>query len=573
MLYSYITTASAKERPIPMLYIPLRLSPLAVALWLASSPSQAVELEPQVITANPLGNRQLAAPSTVLEGDDLLQQQQGSLGETLNKQPGVASTWFGPGASRPVIRGLDGDRIRILRNGVGALDASSLSYDHAVPLDPVNVERVEIVRGPAALLYGGNAIGGVVNTFDNRIPDAPVEGIHGAGELRYGGADTTRSSAGKLEAGDGNFALHLDANSRQFNDLRIPGYARSGKVRDSAEPGSKHRLENSDGRQDGGAVGGSYNWDHGYAGLSYSRYDANYGSVAEPGVRLAMEQDHYGFASELRDLDGPFSSLKFDAGYTDYQHQELEGGEVHTTFKNKGYEARVEARHQPLGPVEGVIGAQVTRNEFSALGEEAFVPQTDTDSVALFVLEQWQASERLALSLGARLEHTRVDPDSQGSERFAQADSASSFTAASLSSGAVYQLTPIWSLAASLGYTERAPTFYELYANGAHVATGTFEVGDHRVDRATDRAVRAHGPANHFTRARLRRRRGCLGLADGAVRQLRREGRGTGGHARALEERASIDCPATHAGNGARKATLGRRGPRGFLRQHRESPG
>lgn len=478
MLYSNNIKASAKERLIPMLHIPLRLSPLAIALWLASSPSQAVELDPQVITANPLGNRQLAAPSTVLEGDDLLQQQHGSLGETLNKQPGISSTWFGPGASRPVIRGLDGDRIRILRNGVGALDASSLSYDHAVPLDPVNVDRVEIVRGPAALLYGGNAIGGVINTFDNRIPDSPIDGIHGAGELRYGGADTTRSSAGKLEAGDGTFALHLDANSRQFNDLRIPGYARSSKVRDADEPGSRHRLENSDGRQDGGAIGGSYNWEHGYAGLSYSRYDSNYGSVAESGVRLDMKQDHYAFASEIRDLDGPFSSVKLDAGYTDYEHREIEDGEVGTTFKNKGYEARIEARHQPLGPLEGVIGAQVSRNEFSALGEEAFVPQTDTDSLALFMLEQWQATERLNLSLGARIEHTRVDPDAKGNENFVDADSASSFNAFSLSSGAVYQLDPIWSLAANLGYTERAPTFYELYANGAHVATGAFELGD-----------------------------------------------------------------------------------------------
>ncbi|AIZ31909.1 TonB-dependent receptor [Pseudomonas parafulva] len=466
-----------------MLSKPLHLSPLAIALWLASSPGQAVELAPQVITANPLGNSQLAAPSTVLEGDTLLQQQQGSLGETLNKQPGVASTWFGPGASRPVIRGLDGDRIRILRNGVGALDASSLSYDHAVPLDPVNVERIEIVRGPAALLYGGNAIGGVINTFDNRIPDSPIDGIHGAGELRYGGADTTRSSAGKLEAGDGTFALHLDANSRQFNDLRIPGYARSSKVRDADDPGSKHRLENSDGRQDGGAIGGSYQWDHGYAGLSYSRYDGNYGSVAEPGVRLDMEQDHYAFASELRDLQGPFSSIKVDAGYTEYQHREIEDGEVGTTFKNKGYEARIEARHQPLGPVEGVIGAQVSRNEFSALGEEAFVPQTDTDSLAVFMLEQWQATERLNLSLGARLEHTRVDPDGKGNERFVDADSSNSFNAASLSSGAVYQLDPVWALAASLGYTERAPTFYELYANGAHVATGTYEVGDPNLNK------------------------------------------------------------------------------------------
>ncbi|PMY70247.1 MULTISPECIES: TonB-dependent receptor [Pseudomonas] len=455
-----------------------RLTPLSAALLFASQ-AHALELQPQVITANPLGSQQTAAPSTVLEGDELTLQQQGSLGETLNKQPGVSSSYFGPGASRPIIRGLDGDRIRLLRNGVGALDASSLSYDHAVPLDPVNVERIEIVRGPAALLYGGSAIGGVVNTFDNRIPTAAIEGIHGAGELRYGGADTTRSSAGKLEAGNGTFALHLDANSRQFNDLKIPGYARSRHAPASEDgDGKKGRLGNSDGRQDGGAIGGSYTWDDGYAGLSYSNYDSNYGSPAEDDVRIRMKQDHYAFASELRNLDGPFSSLKFDAGYTDYEHREIEGSETGTIFKNKGYEARVEARHQPLGPLNGVIGTQVSRSEFSALGEEAFVPQTDTDSAALFILEELQASERLKLSLGGRLEHTRVDPDSKGNERFSQADSSNSFTAGSLSSGAVYTLTPIWSVAATLGYTERAPTFYELYANGAHVATGTYEVGD-----------------------------------------------------------------------------------------------
>ncbi|MEK1912333.1 MAG: TonB-dependent receptor [Pseudomonas chlororaphis] len=464
--------------PRPSRSLLWRLTPLSAALLLASQ-AHALELQPQVITANPLGSQQTAAPSTVLEGDELTLQQQGSLGETLNKQPGVSSSYFGPGASRPIIRGLDGDRIRLLRNGVGALDASSLSYDHAVPLDPVNVERIEIVRGPAALLYGGSAIGGVVNTFDNRIPTAAIEGIHGAGELRYGGADTTRSSAGKLEAGNGTFALHLDANSRQFNDLKIPGYARSRHAPTSEDgAGKKGRLGNSDGRQDGGAIGGSYTWDDGYAGLSYSNYDSNYGSPAEDDVRIRMKQDHYAFASELRNLDGPFSSLKFDAGYTDYEHREIEGGETGTIFKNKGYEARIEARHQPLGPLNGVIGTQVSRSEFSALGEEAFVPQTDTDSAALFILEELQATERLKLSLGGRLEHTRVDPDSKGNERFSQADSSNSFTAGSLSSGAVYTLTPIWSVAVTLGYTERAPTFYELYANGAHVATGTYEVGD-----------------------------------------------------------------------------------------------
>ncbi|WP_296252952.1 TonB-dependent receptor plug domain-containing protein, partial [Pseudomonas sp. UBA4194] len=304
------------------------LTPLAAALLIAS-PAYAIDLQPQVITANPLGSAQLASPSTVLEGDSLTLQQKGSLGETLNKQPGVSSSYFGPGASRPIIRGLDGDRIRVLRNGVGALDASSLSYDHAVPLDPVNTDRIEIVRGPAALLYGGNAIGGVVNSFDNRIPTEAIEGIHGAGELRYGGADTTRSSAGKLEAGNGAFALHLDASAREFNDLRIPGHAHSSRQRATEDPddnGGKHRLNNSDGRQDGGAVGGSYTWDHGYAGLSYSNYDSNYGSPAEEDVRIRMQQDHYAFASEVRDLDGPFSSVKVDAGYTDYEHRELEGG-------------------------------------------------------------------------------------------------------------------------------------------------------------------------------------------------------------------------------------------------------
>ncbi|HEX8542517.1 MAG TPA: TonB-dependent receptor [Pseudomonas sp.] len=458
-----------------------RLSPLATTMLLAS-PSHAanvVDLQPQVITANPLGSSQLASPATILEGDELTFLQKGSLGETLNKQPGVSSSYFGPGASRPIIRGQDGDRIRILRNGVGALDASSLSYDHAVPLDPVNVERIEIVRGPAALLYGGSAIGGVVNTFDNRIPTEAIEGIHGAGELRYGGADTTRSSAGKLEAGNGQFALHIDANAREFNDLRIPGYARTHDQRASEEgDDKKHRLSNSDGRQDGGSVGGSYTWDDGYAGVSYSNYDANYGSPAEQDVRIRMQQEHYAFASEIRNLAGPFTSVKLDAGYTDYEHREIEGGEVGTTFKNKGYEARIEARHQSIGPVQGVVGAQVTRGEFSALGEEAFVPQTDTNAGALFILEELQATERLKLSLGGRVEHTRVDPDAKGNERFSNAENSSSFTADSLSSGAIYSLTPIWSLAATLGYTERAPTFYELYANGAHVATGTYERGD-----------------------------------------------------------------------------------------------
>lgn len=384
------------------------LTPLALACLIVSGETLGAdgrpsELPSQVITANPLGNESPATPSSVLEGDELTLRQKGSLGETLNGLPGVSSTYFGPGASRPVIRGMDGDRIRLLRNGVGALDASSLSYDHAVPEDPNSVERLEVVRGPAALLYGGNAIGGVVNSFDNRIPSEPVDGIHGSGELRYGGADTTRSRSGALEAGDGNFALHVDAASREFNDVRIPGYAHSSRQRQIDGDTGKHRVQNSDGRQDGGAVGGSYHWEHGYAGLSYSGYDSNYGSPAEDDVRLKMQQDRYAFASEIRDLEGPFTSLKLDAAYTKYEHKEIEDGETGTTFKNEGYEGRIEARHRPLGPLNGVVGAQFANSRFSALGEEAFVPHTETDSAALFALEEWKLSDRLDLSFGARL--------------------------------------------------------------------------------------------------------------------------------------------------------------------------
>ncbi|WP_263144874.1 TonB-dependent receptor [Pseudomonas sp. RIT-PI-AD] len=467
-----------------------RVSPLAAALASSFAFAEgATSLSPVVVTANPLGERSLAAPTTLLEGDDLSLRQASSLGETLNGLPGVSSSYFGPLASRPIIRGLDGDRIRLLRNGVGALDASSLSNDHAVPQDPNSVERIEVVRGPAALLYGGSAIGGVVNSFDNRIPTEAIEGLQGAGELRYGGADTTRSAAGKLEAGDGRFALHLDADTRQFNDLRIPGYAHSSSQRalEGDEGGSKHRLANSDGRADGGAVGGAYTWADGYLGLSYSGYDSNYGSPAEDSVRIAMQQDHYAFASEVRNLQGPFSSVKVDAGYTEYEHKEIDAGEVGTTFINEGYEARIEARHQPLGPLEGVVGAQLSQSRFSALGEEAFVPHTETDSGALFVLENWAWSERLDLSFGGRLERTRLDPDAKGNARFAETARAQRFTAGSLSTGAVYRLTPIWSLAGTLSYTERAPTYYEVYANGAHEATGTYERGD--TDASKERAV------------------------------------------------------------------------------------
>lgn len=463
------------------------LSPLAIACLLAlpqatraqATPDTAT-LSPVIITANPLGSEALASPSTVVQGSDLDLRRGSNLGETLNGLPGVSTTTYGPMVGRPIIRGLDGDRIRLLNNGVGSLDASSLSFDHAVPQDPLSTNRVEILRGPAALLYGGNAVGGVVNTIDNRIPTAPINGIHGDVAGSYGGANNDRNGAVQLEGGDGTFAIHADAFSRKTSDLRIPGYARSPQQRaidapDQDQP--RHTLPNSDGQARGGALGMSWTGDQGYAGLSYSGYDANYGSVAETDVRIKMHQERFGFASELRDLDGWFTNVKLKFAYTDYQHKEIEDGETGTLFKNRGYEARVEARHADIGPLRGVVGLQLSQTRFSALGEEALVPATDTDAAALFALEEWQFNDRLTLSAGARADRTRLSPAGSGNERF-DGSSRRTFTAGSVSLGGIYKLGSAWSVAANTAYTERAPTFYELYANGPHAATGQYLVGD-----------------------------------------------------------------------------------------------
>lgn len=477
---------------------PFKLRPLVLAVGLLPSfgawsqddtggAPQPPVLDAIQVTGNPLGSDRLSSPSSVLSGDDLTYKGASSLGDSLNGLPGVSSSSFGPFASRPIIRGMDGDRVRIMRNGVGALDASSLSQDHAVPQDPLGLDRIEVLRGPAALLYGGNAIGGVVNSIDGRIPRESVDGISGQMQSGFSSADNDRNLGAALDAGGKNgFNLHLDGSSRTFQDLRIPGDATTSRYRathpdDDAHNEQHDRLANSSGRADSGSIGSSYTWAHGYTGLSFSRYNANYGSVAEPDARLAMHQNYTQLDSKVKDLDGPFQSLRVQGSYTDYQHREIEDGEVGTTFNNKGFEGRIEAQHAKLGPLDGILGGEIAHSRFSALGEEAFVPITDTDKYALFVLERWKINPKLEWSFGGRVEHTKVDPNAKGYDKFS-ASRERDFTTPSLSSGAVYQLDPTWSFSANLSYTERAPTFYELFANGPHGATGTFEVGNPDAD-------------------------------------------------------------------------------------------
>jgi iron complex outermembrane receptor protein len=477
-----------------------------------------------VVTGSPLGSGlfDLASPATVLEGSQLKARASGTLGETLNQMPGVSSTYFGPNASRPVIRGLDGDRVRILQNGVGAADASSLSVDHATAIEPIAVERIEVIRGPAALMFGGNAVGGVVNVIDRRIPMAAIGGISGALEARVGGAERERAGAATLEAGNGAFAMHADAYARSTGDLRIPGFQRSQWARDNAFPAPSYcngnepmgRTCNSSSRSEGGAVGGSATWEHGYLGFSLGSFRSNYGTVIEPDVRIDMHNNTWNLAGEVGDLGGILGSVRLKLGHSDYSHTEFNAGLAQTTFTNKGYEGRVEITHVAWGPFSGgAVGVQSNRFDFTALGAESLIPPTRTQADALFAYEEIQ-SGRLKLSFGWRHEAASVrslgggpneaDPQMAlfGTPRYGAAQTRN-FNPASGSFGAVYRLGDAYALAGNLSYTERAPTYYELFANGPHAATGAYEVGNAGFTKekstALDLALRYREGGNSFS--------------------------------------------------------------------------
>lgn len=460
---------------------------LACASW--ASNGWAQDTAAVLITGNPLGREVGTQASSVLTGDALLLRRAGSLGETLDGLPGLSASGFGPNASRPVIRGLDGDRVRLLTNGGALIDASNLSFDHAAAIDPLVSERIEVLRGPAALLYGGNATGGVVNSIDNRIPRQAAAGLSGRAEVRAGGAASERSGAAVLEGGAGlkfgNLAWHADAYGRQAQDLRVPGYV---PVEDGEALPRSNRVRNSAARGEGGALGASWVGERGFMGASVETYRNRYGVTVEPDVTIRMQRERLALAGEWQALPGLasqlISSVSTQASHTRYQHQEVEGsGAVGTTFKSTGDEVRVELRHAPWAGVEGVWGLQTESLDFSALGAEAFVPDTRTRSQAVFVLEEWAVPGMpgLALTAGGRTERVRLassgDAPNADEPRFGAA-SERRFNPTSLSLGARWAVGPAWQLSASLGSTQRAPAYYELYANGLHVATAAFERGD-----------------------------------------------------------------------------------------------
>ena len=448
------------------------------------------------VTGNPLGvgSDQMVVPISILNGRELSLKRENTLAETLNSIPGVSNSSFGPSIGRPMIRGMDSDRIKILQNGINNLDASNLSFDHGVSIDPLIIEQIDVIRGPATLLYGGGAVGGVVNAIDHRIPKEKLQGITGRGEVRYGGANLEQSNAAVVDVGTGNFVMHFDAYNRDSKNLRIPGNAISSRLestqvwdpaagtsgdgdyeRYSTNHGRK-KLLNSQSETRGGAVGASMIFDRGYAGVSYAKHQTKYGSVKEPGILLDMDTDRIDFASEIRDLGSFFERAKFRAAYTDYRHHEMGGGEIHSTFKNKGIDGTFELAHAPLMGLKGILGTQFDNGKFDAIGHEAFLPNSKTNSQSLYVYEELPLNQH-KMTFGLRHGKHEVESKGGGEEGQFGDPSRKKFSTNNAAIGGLYALNEQWSLTGNLSHNERAPSYFELFANGVHTATGTYQEG------------------------------------------------------------------------------------------------
>lgn len=439
----------------------------------ANTPPDAPGLSEVTVTGNALGNNDGVLAVESLQGEELLMKSKSTLGETLSSSPGVASSYFGPNASRPIIRGMDGDRIKILSNSASTQDVSALSNDHALPHDPLVVERVEVLRGPSAIMYGGSAVGGVVNLIDNRIPNQPMEGVSGRADGSWD-SGTKGSNAGVLiEAGNQQHALHLDVFGRNSDDVSVPDAMNCSKVGSAI---SANRICNSEQSSQGLALGGSVFWDKGYLGMSASTYDSDYGTVAEDTVSIGMRSNRVNLAAEVREPLTGLDKLSIQAGDTHYQHTEFEDGNVGTVFTQKGQDWRISAKHQPWstswGQLRGVWGLHAEKTQFQADGEERFMPSTQTGQSALYVVEELSQPWG-TINLGLRSDQVTV----KGEAFKTTPETSQRFQPVSSALGLQFNVTPSLSLRSHLAQTQRAPKDYELRADGVHVATNAYEQG------------------------------------------------------------------------------------------------
>ena len=486
----------------------LAASALSCSISVNAAESFVPPLEDQleeIIVSGAIEGRKLGETilgATILKKDEILRRLNGSIGETLRNQPGISSTFFGPGASRPIIRGLGGDRIRVLDNGIGSIDASSTSPDHAVAVEPALAERIEILRGTAMLIYGSSAAGGVINVIDGRIPTrAPENGIDGAVRYGYSSVNQGHEATGALKAlladsGSSQLVFHGDYFYRDTDDYDIPGFAESNQLRaleeadgEAPEEEAFGTVENTAVRSEGGSAGLSLIFDNGFLGLNVRKLDSLYGVPGGHGheeeheeeegdhedeeeeefVRIDLDQTRYDLSGELSGDFGFFSKAKIRFGYSDYTHTELEGEEIGTIFSNEGWEGRLDLIEKGGDNWKGSTGLQIRSRDFSAVGAEAFVPPAKSTQVGIYTVKEYTTGD-WRFDVGGRYEHTTYDVAVLNTER--------SFDGFSGSVGAGYDINRDTFIGATLFRTERAPSTEELFSNGPHLATNAFELGN-----------------------------------------------------------------------------------------------
>lgn len=453
-----------------------------------------------------------ALPITHLSGEELRNSAVATLGDTLGNHPGLSSASFGPAVGQPVVRGQQGVRVSVLQNSLLVGDASSLSADHGIAVEPLLADSIEVLRGPSTLLYGGGAIGGVVNVIDNRIPTALAENKV-ATELRYGSVDDELSGVARFDGNYGQFAFHLDGLSRKTNDIEIPGNAVL-EDHDEEELDEEHEEEdvsgfipNTDSIQQSFTVGTSYFFTDGFVGISYNQIENEYGippgshgheeeeeegeeGEEEETVRIDMEKKTTDFRLSLNNLSPFIESLDWKASYSDYQHVELEGDEVGTEFNNELWQNRVQISHAPIGNVHGVLGVQQSSSEFSAIGDESFIPPSETDQIGLFILENIHI-DKATLEVGVRFDKVDLTAESAAIDE-------KTFNTVSAGASFLWHFSEAQHIGVSYSHAQRAPVVEELLSNQdvaegdelvVHVATGTIEIGNTELEEEVSNNV------------------------------------------------------------------------------------
>lgn len=455
----------------------------------AHAAEHARKLDAVVVAADPLRGAygELIQPASVLQGQELEARKAATLGESLAGLPGVQQTQFGAGASRPVIRGQEGARVQVLSEGIASMDASTLSVDHATTIEPFLADQIEVLRGPATLLYGAGAVGGVVNVIDGRIAEeAAAAPLSGRAQFGVDSVADSRFGMARIEAGNARFVLRADGYHRDADDYEIPGHAERAEG-EHADEGDGGLVENSAVLTRGGALGASLIGESGFIGVAVSGHRSRYGipghAHAEEGAAKEGEEEEAVVLDldqarvDLKaGIDQPFpgaESLRVRLGHNDYEHVELEGAEIGTRFRNRETSGRVDLVHADLGGWRGAIGLSASGRDFAAVGEEAFVPPSDSRQWGLFVVERRSFGD-LTVELGARHDRQHITP-AGGLED-------GDHHGTSLSAGAGWAFADGYSLHVGLDRAARLPTAEELYSDGPHAATGAYEIGDADLD-------------------------------------------------------------------------------------------